>query len=128
MMRKAGVVVKISSKALAEVLESEISKSSKMKQLFDMGYEVKEISTLMMVRYNFVYNVVSNYVNMNGIVVESQKKEGKKDAIIEMYLAGKSNKEISIELKTNYNYVFNVLKTYKADHPAQVVVDDKKAE
>lgn len=126
-MKKAGVEVKVTKKALAEVLESDASKSSKMKQLFDLGYEVKDIATLMQVRYNFVYNVLSNYVNMNGIVVESNKKEGKKDQILELYKQGRTNKEISIELKTNYNYVFNVVKQFKADNPDVIVVTQEEA-
>lgn len=105
--------IKVSQKKLDNVLNSESSKSQKMKDLFEFGLEIKEISELLSVRYNFVYNVISNYVNMNGIVVESNKKENKKDKIIELYLAGKSNKEISIDLKTNYNYVFNTIKNYK---------------
>jgi transposase len=111
--------VKVSKAAVAKLVADESqSKSGKMKALFDMGMEVKEIATVMGVRYNFVYNVVSNYCNMNGIAVETQKKESKKDQIIELYLAGKTNKEISIELKSNYNYVFNTIKSYKASQPA----------
>lgn len=110
--------VRVTKAAINKIVESDQSKSQKMKELFDLGLEVKEITTIMGVRYNFVYNVVSNYCNMNGIAVTATKKEGKKESIIEMYLAGKSNKEISIDLKTNYNYVFNVLKAYKADNPS----------
>lgn len=121
--------VKVTKAAIDKVLNGEGSKSQKMKDLFDLGLEVKEISQLMAVRYNFVYNVVSNYCNMNGIAVESAEKTGKKDQIIELFLAGKSNKEIAIELKTNYNYVFNVLKQYKAENPevAEQVAKDKAA-
>lgn len=126
-MKKAGVTAKVTKKAIEEVLSSEVSKSSKMKQLFDLGLEIKDIATMMTVRYNFVYNVISNYVNMNGILTETQKKEGKKDGIIELYKQGRTNKEISIELKTNYNYVFNVVKQYKADHPEEIVVEEKDA-
>ena len=103
------------------VVDESMSKSGKMKLLFDMGLEVKEIATVMGVRYNFVYNVVSNYCNMNGIQVETQKKESKKDDIIRLYKDGKTNKEISIELKTNYNYVFNTIKAYKAVNPVEEV-------
>lgn len=113
-MKKLNVgEVKVSQKKVDQILTGETSKSQKMKDLFELGMEIKEISQLMGVRYNFVYNVISNYVNMNGIAVESTAKAGKKEQIIELYQQGKSNKEISIELKTNYNYVFNVLKEYK---------------
>lgn len=114
-MKKLDVSKALSKKSVEKIVGSEeLSKSQKMKDLFDGGYSVKEISEIMLVRYNFVYNVVSNYVNMNGIETESTKKPGKKEAIVELFKQGKSNKEISIELKTNYNYVFNVLKAYKA--------------
>ena len=115
-MKKANVsTVKGLNKKIETIVQSEESKSSKMKQLFDLGIEVKEIATIMSVRYNFVYNVISNYTAMNSIETVSTKKVGKKEKIIELHQSGKSNKEISIELKTNYNYVFNVLKQYKAE-------------
>jgi len=106
--------VKVSQKKVGEILNNEtLSKSSKMKQLFELGYSVKEISNMLNVRYNFVYNVISNYVNVNQIeTVKEVNKQSKKDLIIEMFKQGKTRKEISIELKTNYNYVFNVIKEY----------------
>lgn len=100
---------------IKKVVENEgLSKSAKMKELFEMGLPIKDIAQHLGVRYNFVYNVISNYVNMNGIEVETTKKANKKDAIIELHKAGKTNKEISIDLKTNYNYVYNTVKQYKA--------------
>lgn len=100
---------------IKKVVENEgLSKSAKMKELFEMGLPIKDIAQHLGVRYNFVYNVISNYVNMNGIEVETTKKANKKDAIIKLHKAGKTNKEISIELKTNYNYVYNTVKAYKA--------------
>jgi predicted transcriptional regulator len=105
---------KVSQKKVSEIVNNEtLSKSKKMKALFDLGYSIKEISTLLNVRYNFVYNVISNYVNLENIqVVKEVNKQSKKDLIIEMFKQGKTRKEISIELKTNYNYVFNVIKEY----------------
>lgn len=89
------------------------SKSSKIKALFDAGLTVKDIAAHLQIRYNFAYNVISNYVNMNDIQLEVVAKDNKKQKIIELHLQQKSNKEISIELKTNYNYVFNTIKAYK---------------
>lgn len=97
----------------AVVAQEEVSKSARMKQLFDLGLSVKEIAEAMGVRYNFAYNVVSNYCMQEGIEIEKQKRGGKKEEIIRLYKEGKSNKEIAIELKTNYNYVYNVLKPIK---------------
>ncbi|MNC35114.1 hypothetical protein D3C75_835860 [compost metagenome] len=110
---------------IASLAKDGMSKSQGMKDLADLGYSIKEITEMTGVRYNFVYNVVSNYFNLNqDFEIEATAKAGKKEAIIEMHLLGKSNKEISIELQTNYNYVFNVLKTYKAANPTEEVQPD----
>ena len=124
MEKAVEVRVEVNGKEVRAVLKQEVSKSQKMKELFELGFDVKTISNILDVRYNFVYNVISNYVNMEGIEVVRNKVAGKEDQIIELYPAGKSNKEISIDLKTNYNYVYNVLKKYKAE---QVVVEEEVA-
>ena len=110
--------VKVSQKKVGEIVNNEtLSKSGKMKQLFELGYSVKEISTMLNVRYNFVYNVISNYVNVNQIkTVKEENQPSKKDLIIQLFKQGKTRKEISVELKTNYNYVFNVIKEYKQNN------------
>lgn len=92
----------------------EMSKSAKMKELFMGGMEIKAIAEALGVRYNFVYNVVSNMVTVEGIAVVKERKAGKKEDIIRLHQEGKTNKEISAELKSNYNYVYNVVKAYKA--------------
>lgn len=115
-MRKKmeGTAKKVTKAQVAAVVkQEEVSKSARMKQLFDLGLSVKEIAEAMGVRYNFAYNVVSNYCMQEGIEIEKQKRGGKKEEIIKLYKEGKSNKEIAIELKTNYNYVYNVLKPIK---------------
>ncbi|MNM08221.1 hypothetical protein D3C81_182890 [compost metagenome] len=121
---------KVTDKMIATITSNEsLSKSAKMKELFDIGLDIKEIAVIMNVRYNFVYNVVSNYVNMNKIEIVAKDKNVKKDAIIAMYLNGKTNKEISIELTTNYNYVHNVLKQYKLQNVVteEIVSDEQQA-
>lgn len=109
---KANVLTK--SKIEKIVSDDTISKSQRMKDLFDGGLTIKEIAVQMKVRYNFAYNVISNYAVTNELTIEKTVTVSKKDLIVELFNQGKSNKEISIELKTNYNYVFNVLKDYKA--------------
>jgi len=117
-MRK---VAKINEKTLGEdtqkILASDSSKSQKIKDLFDLTHDVKEIAEMLNIRYNFAYNVISNYVNMNGLEVEKEEKAGKKQQIIEMFKLGHTNKDIAITLKTNYNYVFNVVKAFKLENP-----------
>lgn len=107
--------VKGLEKKVEVIVASTDSKSSKMKQLFQLGLEVKEIATLMQVRYNFVYNVISNQIIVEGLEVSTEKQESKKDLVRELFNQGKSNKEIAIELKTNYNYIYKLVKEIKAE-------------
>lgn len=99
---------KVSKKEIELVLNEEISKSKKIIKLFELGIDVKEISILMNIRYNFSYNVISNYVRMNDINVIKEEKDNKKQEIIKLYREGKSNIEICNELKCNYNYVWKI--------------------
>ena len=98
-----------------KILDGEGTKSSKMLALYNEGMEIGAIAKAMGVRYNFVYNVVSNDCRKNGNAVRVQKKKGTvKTAIIAGIKEGKSNTEISKELAVNYNYVFKVRKEYEA--------------
>lgn len=96
------------------VKNEEVSKSQKMKTLFEAGLTIKNIAELLDVRYNFVYNVISNYIITSDIEVIKEEKVNKKQIISEMFNNGLSVKEIAIELKTNYNYVYKIVKEIKA--------------
>lgn len=97
-----------------EIKKLDISKSQKMVQLYNLGLEVKQIAEIIGTRYNFVYNVVSNYCRMNDLEMRKATRENKKAKIIELVQAGKTNVEISKELKVSYHYVFNTRKAYEA--------------
>lgn len=113
-MKIQNIENKMSKVAVDKLVADEgVSKSAKMKQLFAAGYSVKDIASIMNVRYNFVYNVVSNEVRMKDITIEKTEKSDKKKHIIDLHIAGKNNTEISKELKTNYQYVYKVVKEYK---------------
>ena len=92
--------------------DTTLSKSQKFITLYNEGLEIKEIASLFNVRYNFVYNVVSNYCRMNEIELRTNQVKGssKKVMIEELFKQGKSNTEIAKELKTNYNYVYKITK------------------
>ena len=107
----------MTNKEITKVLEGKESKSKKMIALYNGGMEIKEIATLMEVRYNFVYNVISNMCRMNDVELRTNKGNGnsKKALIIEMMKEGKSNTEIAKELKTNYNYVYKITKEAMAN-------------
>lgn len=102
--------------AMKKVIEGAASKSKAMIELYNAGCEIKEIAEAMQVRYNFVYNVVSNYCRMNEVELRTNKENGnsKKAQIEELFAQGKSNTEIAKELKTNYNYVYKITKELMA--------------
>lgn len=91
------------------------SKSAQMVEMYNKGMEIKDIATKMGVRYNFVYNVVSNHCRVNDVELRTSKKSGeKKDQVIAMLKDGKTPIEISKELKTNVNYVYKIRKEMEA--------------
>lgn len=57
-------------------VEEKVSKSEKIRRLFDAGLTVGEISRLMGIRYQFAYNVVSFYV------LQKQHEEVQKQDVI----------------------------------------------
>jgi transposase len=116
-----GKEVKGLDKKVDAIMNQEgLSKSGKMKELFRLGLEIKEIADMVGVRYNFVYNVVSNMVIVEGIEVEQTKQASKKDAVWALLDQGKTAKEIAVELKTNYNYVYKLRKEWQAKVEAEV--------
>lgn len=115
-MLKLNVEKVISAKAASKVVADEsASKSAKMITLFLGGMDVKAIAILMDVRYNFVYNVVSNYARKEGLAGQmiQEKKTGVKDNVIALIEEGKTNVEISAILKANYNMVWKIRKEYE---------------
>lgn len=102
---------------IKKILAGDTSKSKKMVELYNGGLEIKQIAELMSVRYNFVYNVVSNYCRMNEVELRTNKdnSNSKKVQIEKLFREGKSNTEIAAELKTNYNYVYKITKSLTAE-------------
>jgi transposase len=93
------------------IVSTEGSKSKKMIALYNGGMEIKDIAELMGTRYNFVYNVVSNYTRINDVELRTNKGgDSKKNQIISLIAQGLSNTEISKITKSNYNYVYKIAK------------------
>lgn len=107
----------MTKKEITTIMAGAESKSKKMVALYNGGLEIKEIATLMEVRYNFVYNVISNMCRMNDVELRTNKDNGnsKKAMIVQLMNEGKSNTEIAKELKTNYNYVYKITKEAMAN-------------
>ena len=98
------------------IINNATSKSKAMIELYNGGLEIKEIATAMDVRYNFVYNVISNHCRMNDVELRTNQASGssKKVQIEKLFREGKTNTEIAAELKTNYNYVYKITKALTA--------------
>ena len=68
---------------ITNILNAEASKSKKMIELYNGGMDIGSIAKLMGVRYNFVYNVVSNECRKTGTEVRTMRKQGEvKNSII----------------------------------------------
>ena len=94
------------------IINNATSKSKAMIELYNGGLDIKQIAQAMDVRYNFVYNVISNHCRMNDIELRTNKnnENSKKVMIEKLFHEGKTNVEIAKELKTNYNYVYKITK------------------
>jgi Mor family transcriptional regulator len=86
------------------------SKSERMKQLYDAGFTVAEISKKLSCHYSFVYGVIQKHCD--GVIPASQK-ESKSDLFRTMYDGGSSIGDIAKETNSNYSYVFSVIKKHR---------------
>lgn len=105
------VGTKVVEATVKQMQEGTISKGACIRNLFLGGLDVKEIVTATGIKYNHVYNVVSNHVVMNGLdVVKTGRSGGKKDKVIELLKSGKTLKEAAAETQSLYNYVWKIAK------------------
>ncbi len=110
-MIRMDVKERITKEGVEKILQNkDLSKSKKMIELFKGGLDIKEISKLMECRYNFVYNVVNNFLIKEGLLddIVKEKKKSKKDEVIRYWLEGMSIIDISKKMKTNYNYIWKI--------------------
>lgn len=111
---KLDVNVQATKEQIEEIVSSEVlTKSGKIKELFNLGLEVKEIQKATGIVYNMCYNVITNYVLTNGLEVIKEKRVSKKDMIFDMFDKGMTNMEVAKETQTNYNYVCKLKKEWK---------------
>lgn len=120
---KNAMVEKVMTKKEASVVinNQEMSKSAKIRELFDGGWEIKAIAEALNIRYNFAFNVLQNHIIRNDIVVEKSERNSKKDEIVALLKEGKSLADVSRATKTNYNYIWKISKELKSE----TVVEEK---
>lgn len=120
-------------RAIETVLDEELTKSGKIRGLYKLGIEVKDIAKILDLKYNFVYNIVAQCIK-EGIVTEIQKPEPTHEekmliavkekevkplppemesTIVQMWIEGKESNEISETLKIDFDYVLRIVKQTK---------------
>jgi len=132
-MRVLNTAVVMNGEQLKVMLaDDKMSKSAKVKSLFEQGYEVKVIADMVGIRYNFAYNVIRNHIVVNDVPVEMEKKETKKDVVYKLFDEGKTLAEVAKELKMNYNYVWKLHREWAhevaKEQAAQEAAENKLAE
>ena len=100
---------KTSVKAI--INNEDLTKSAKMRQLYDLGKDLAEIAKLVNVRYQFVWNVID--IHTNGEIRESSNKSTKSDEFRKLFKEGKTCAQIAKITNSNNNFVNSVIKKYK---------------
>lgn len=127
-MKATKVVKKLSKEEIKALVENtQVSKSAKVRQLFDSGMDIKSISQLLQIRYNFAYNVLQNHVIQNGIAVEKSVRVSKRDDIVKLLKTGMSLADVSRKTKTNYNYIWKINKERKIEEKAKATIKAEAA-
>lgn len=122
-----GVELTMEQKITMVKMDEKLSKSAKMKGMYDLGMQIKDIAAELGVRYNFVYNVISNYCIVSGIELTKSTKETKKDKVWALFDQGKTVKEVAIDLKTNYQYVYKLHKEWKDQAVKEVQASEQSS-
>lgn len=111
---------------VGDVQKQKLSKSKAMLQLYHLGFFVGDIAKLLNVRYNFVYNVVSDKV---GTIRKKQNKveQSKSQRIRQLYRDGYGVSDICRQLAeegtyVNYNHAYSVVRKEK-----QKIAQEEKA-
>lgn len=97
-----------------------MSKSAMIRELYQQGKNLSEISQELNIRYQFVYNVVSRLCAKTGEPIRKIKEKSTSQIIREMFDEGKTPGQISKELNLNYVFVYQVVKKYKGQVKSEV--------
>lgn len=109
-MKKAKIA-KTSIKAI--VVADDLTKSAKMRRLYDLGLDLADIAKTLKVRYQFVWNVIDIYTD--GAIRQSAPKATKSAEFRKYFDEGKTCAEIAKITNSNNNFVNSVIKRYKRE-------------
>lgn len=109
-IKDAGLDIEI----MDQLMNGKISKGKAIKHFFGRGFDVKEISDKLGIKYNHVYNVCSSEVTVGGLEVVKQGRGNneKREQIIKLLREGKTIKEVAEETKTLYNSIWQIAKAH----------------
>jgi hypothetical protein len=91
----------------------QMSKSEKIREMYNNGMNVNEIAKQLNSNYSFVYTVCKKLVEKKGEEIRHTVQNSKSEVIRKMYDEGKTVGEISKELNTNYSYVWTVVEKHR---------------
>ncbi len=96
-----------------------MSKSDVMREMYESGMLINEISKELGCHYSYVYGVIQRYCNKKGEEVKHVTKQSKSDVIRELFDQGNTVGSIAKQLNSNYSFVFSVVKKYKESKEQQ---------
>jgi hypothetical protein len=94
---------------------SPVTKSSKIKELYDSGTPIGEIAKTLGIRYAFAYQVASRHAAATGKPFATGRTAGptKSSKIRELFDTGKTVGQIAKELNLNYTFCWMTVSAYK---------------
>lgn len=91
---------------------AEVSKSQMIRDMYHDGKTISEIAKTLGIRYNFAYNVIQRYQQINGIE-KPPKEPSKAQQIRDLFKEGKTVSEIKKLLGLDYGVVYQVVHKMK---------------
>lgn len=103
---------KISKEGVKAIINNQdLTKSEKMRRLYDLGNDLAEIAKLVKVRYQFVWNVID--IHTQGEIRTQSNKTTKSDEFRKLFDEGKTCAQIAKITNSNNNFVNSVIKKHK---------------
>lgn len=91
------------------------NKSEEMRQRYEQGQSVTEISHEMNANYSYVYGVIERYCTKQGVEMRKVERASKSDEIRALADQGMTVGAIAKQLNSNYSFVHSVVKKYRSE-------------
>lgn len=97
---------------------AEVSKSQMIRDMYHDGKTISEIAKTLGIRYNFAYNVIQRYQQINGIE-KPPKEPSKAQQIRDLFKEGQTVSEIKKLLGLDYGVVYQVVHKMKGGRQSE---------